>query len=66
MLFIGANVVLFDKARKKITEAGKSLDDAQSRNNMIQRKLKSVEEIDRGSAEEILGIADMVEDYEEE
>ena len=58
--------VLLDKARKKITEAGKSLDDAQSRNNMIQRKLKSVEEIDRGSAEEILGIADMVEDYEEE
>ena len=58
--------VLLDKARKKITEAGKSLDDAQSRNNMIQRKLKSVEEIDRGSAEDILGIADMVEDYEEE
>ncbi len=58
--------VLLDKARKKITEAGKSLDDAQSRNNMIQRKLRSVEEIDRGSAEEILGIADMVEDYEEE
>ena len=58
--------VLLDKARKKITEAGKSLDDAQSRNNMIQRKLKSVEEIDRGSAEEILGIADMADDYGEE
>lgn len=57
--------VLLDKARKKITEAGKSLDDAQSRNNMIQRKLKSVEEIDRGSAEEILGIADMTEDFDE-
>ena len=57
--------VLLDKARKKITEAGKSLDDAQSRNNMIQRKLKSVEEIDRTSADDILGIADMVEDFDE-
>ena len=57
--------VLLDKARKKITEAGKSLDDAQSRNNMIQRKLKSVEEIDRTSADDILGIADMGEDFDE-
>lgn len=57
--------VLLDKARKKITEAGKSLDDAQSRNNIIQKKLKSVEEIDRTSAEEILGIGDMVEDFDE-
>ena len=57
--------VLLEKARKKITEAGKSLDDAQSRNNMIQRKLKSVEEIDRTSAEDILGIADMSDDFDE-
>ena len=57
--------VLLDKARKKITEAGKSLDDAQSRNNIIQKKLKSVEEIDRTSAEDILGIADMTEDLDE-
>lgn len=57
--------VLLDKARKKITEAGKSLDDAQSRNSIIQKKLRSVEEIDRGSAEEILGIADMAEDFDE-
>ena len=57
--------VLLDKARKKITEAGKSLDDAQSRNNIIQKKLKSVEEIDRSSAEEILGIGDMIEDFDE-
>lgn len=57
--------VLLDKARKKITEAGKSLDDAQSRNNIIQKKLKSVEEIDRTSAEDILGIADMAEDFDE-
>lgn len=56
--------VLLDKARKKITEAGKSLDDAQSRNNIIQKKLKSVEEIDRTSAEEILGIGDLTEDLD--
>lgn len=48
--------VLLEKARKKINEAGKSLDDAQSRNNIIQKKLKSVEEIDRTAAVEILGL----------
>ncbi|MBO7318388.1 MAG: DNA recombination protein RmuC, partial [Clostridia bacterium] len=57
--------VLLDKARKKINEAGKSLDDAQSRNDIIQKKLRSVEEIDRTSAEDILGIADIAEDTEE-
>ena len=57
--------VLLDKARKKINEAGKSLDDAQSRNDIIQKKLRSVEEIDRSSAEDILGIADMTEDFDE-
>lgn len=55
--------VLLEKARKKINEAGKSLDDAQSRNNIIQKKLKSVEEIDRTTAEEILGL-DSEEDEE--
>ena len=57
--------VLLDKARKKITEAGKSLDDAQSRNAIIQKRHKSVEEIDRSSAEEILGIGDITEDFDE-
>ena len=57
--------VLLDKARKKITEAGKSLDDAQSRNAIIQKRLRSVEEIDRSSAEEILGIGDITEDFDE-
>lgn len=50
--------VLLEKARKKIGEAGKSLDEAQSRNAQIQKKLRSVEEIDRGSALEILGLED--------
>ena len=48
--------LLLEKARKKIGEAGKSLDEAQSRNNQIQKKLRSVEEIDRTSALEILGL----------
>lgn len=50
--------VLLEKARKKIGEAGKSLDEAQSRNSIIQKKLRSVEEIDRTSAIEILGLED--------
>lgn len=57
--------VLLEKARKKIGEAGKSLDEAQSRNNIIQKKLKSVEAIDRTSAIEILGLEDSDEDDEE-
>lgn len=44
------------KAKKKIDEAGKSLDDAQHRNNIIQKKLKSIEEISVDESEEILGI----------
>lgn len=56
--------VLLEKARKKIGEAGKSLDEAQSRNNQIQKKLRSVEEIDRTSAIEILGLEDSDEDIE--
>lgn len=44
------------KAKKKIDEAGRSLDDAQHRNSIIQKKLKAVEEIGTSEAEEILGI----------
>jgi len=44
------------KAKKKIDEAGKTLDDAQHRNDIIQKKLKAIEEIDTSEGEEILGI----------
>jgi uncharacterized membrane protein YfbV (UPF0208 family) len=44
------------KAKKKIDEAGKSLDDAQHRNEIIQKKLKSIEEVDVSSSNEVLGI----------
>lgn len=47
---------VLEKARKKIDEAGKSLDEAQSRNDMIQKKLKNVEEIDSAYAGELLEI----------
>lgn len=48
--------VVLEKARKKIDEAGKTLDDAQSRNVQIQKKLRSVEEIDQTEAEKLLEI----------
>lgn len=48
--------VVLEKARKKIDEAGKTLDDAQSRNVQIQKKLRSVEELDQSEAEKLLEI----------
>ena len=48
--------IVLEKARKKIDEAGKTLDDAQSRNVQIQKKLRSVEEIDQSEAEKLLEI----------
>lgn len=45
---------LLVKARKKIDEAGKTIDDAQSRNNIIQKKLRTVEALDSVSAEKVL------------
>ena len=49
--------VVLAKAKKKIDEAGKSLDDAQHRNDIIQKKLKGIEELDSSESEEVLGIA---------
>ena len=42
------------KARKKIDEAGQTLDDAQHRNSIIRKKLKNVEDLDLGPTEDIL------------
>ena len=44
------------KAKKKIDEAGRSLDDAQHRNDMIQKKLKGIEELETSESDAILGI----------
>lgn len=49
---------LLTKARKKIDEAGKVLDDADKRNNIIQKNLKRVETLETNAANEILGIED--------
>ena len=51
-----AFTVVLAKAKKKIDEAGRSLDDAQHRNEMIQKKLKGIEELDAPEAYEILGV----------
>lgn len=49
---------LLKKARRKINEAADTLDDASKRNDQIQKKLKSVEEIDDTTANGILGVED--------
>ncbi len=46
--------VVLQKARQKIDEAGKSLDEAGKRNEIIRKKLSGVEEIDGGTADDIL------------
>ena len=51
---------VLEKARKKIDEAGRTLDDAQHRNSIIRKKLKSVEEIEPLRAEELLNDSDYI------
>lgn len=55
---------MLDKAKRKIDEAGRSLDDARDRNRIIQSKLKSVDRIEYTAADEILGIPSPAEDDE--
>lgn len=50
------------KAKKKIEEAGNTLDDAKHRNDIIQKRLRSVGEIDSAQADGILGLTDGSED----
>lgn len=47
---------LLAKARKKIDEAGRVLDDADKRNSIIQKNLRSVETLETTAADSILGI----------
>ncbi len=44
------------KARKKVDDAGKTLDEAYHRNEIIQKNLKNVETLESGEANEVLGI----------
>ncbi len=48
--------VYLQKAKQKINEAGKSLEEADKRNEIIRKKLKKVEEIDGMNADDILGL----------
>ncbi len=53
--------VVLEKAKKKIDEAGRSLEEAQSRNTIIQKKLKGVEAIEQDAASQILGLEDDIQ-----
>ena len=52
---------VLEKARRKIDEAGKSLDEARHRNEIIQKKLKGVEELEASVAGEILQLTELDE-----
>ena len=53
---------LLEKARKKISEAGGTIDDALKRSSLIQRKLKTADEIDAARARELLGLPELWEE----
>ena len=57
---------VLQKAKKKIDDAGRSLDDAQHRNSIIQKKLRGVEDIERSEAENILSIDQGLADTEDD
>lgn len=56
---------LLEKASKKVAEAGKSLEEAKSRNSIIQKKLKKVESMDAAESDNLL-YSDSIVDYAEE
>lgn len=47
---------LIAKAKKKVDEAGKVLDDADHRNSIIQKNLRNVESLDTSQSNDILGL----------
>ncbi len=55
------------KAKKKIDEAGRSLDDAQHRNDMIQKRLRNIEALEISESDSVLEIeaSDTLSDDEE-
>lgn len=50
--------ILLEKARKKVDEAGKVLDEADHRNSIIKKNLRKVETLDSTMSDDILGIED--------
>ena len=53
--------VVLEKAGKKIEEAGRTLDDARKRNDIIRRKLKTIDAPTADEADRLLGIEDTAE-----
>lgn len=53
---------VLEKAKKKIDEAGKTLDEAKHRNEMIQKKLRTVEEIDSAESNNVLELPQYIEE----
>jgi len=47
---------LLDKVQKKLTEASKTIDEAQTKTRIIERKLKEVEELPSHAAEKVLSL----------
>lgn len=56
---------ILEKAKKKIDEAGKTLDDAQHRNTIIRKKLRTVEDLEQADATALLGLSDSDGDFAE-
>ena len=54
--------VQLEKAKKKIDDAGKALDEAQKRNTIIHKKLKNVEELEEAQTVSLLGLGDGLDD----
>ena len=50
--------VILEKAKKKIDDAGKTLGEAQHRNDIIRKKLKTVEAMEQPDAAGVLGLSD--------
>ena len=50
--------VILEKAKKKIDDAGKTLDDAQKRNTIIRKKLRTIEDLEQLEAASVLGLSD--------
>lgn len=44
------------KVRKKLDEAGNTLDEAQRRNNIIRKNLRSVEQLEAEESDALLGL----------
>ncbi|NLB36262.1 MAG: DNA recombination protein RmuC [Clostridiales bacterium] len=53
---------LLEKAKKKVEDAGKTIDEAQNRNRIIKNKLKSVESIESTQADDLLGLIEAAEE----